>query len=173
MKLIITCARHLENDAKEEVLGLLQEEGDQNPVITITDMQGILVVSTIIDPFEFVRKIMHIIEDEPWKIRYILRVIPIEITAETNIEKIGLAIPKLCTKIKEGDTYRVTLEKRNSSISSTSIISKIASLIPNKVSLENPDWHVLIEVLEGITGISILKKDQIISVPKLKRNISE
>lgn len=173
MNLIVTCARHLENDTRDELRRLLEQEGDSAPIIEITDMQGILTVSTKVEPIEFVKKIANIIEDEPWAIRYMLRIIPLEVITETNIEKITSVIPSLISRIKEGETYRISIEKRNSSISGNEIISKVASLIPNKVSLEEPDWEVLIEILGGITGIAVIRKEHIVSIPKLKRKLSE
>lgn len=173
MNLIVTCARHTEHDTKQEIIRLLEQKGDPNPAVTITNMQGILTVSTKVDPFEFVKKITNTVEEEPWAVRYILRIIPIEVVTDTNIEKIVSCIPDLSNKIKKGETYRISLEKRNSSISGNEIISKVASTISNKVSLESPDWQILVEILGPITGISIIKREQVISIPKLKRKISE
>ena len=75
--------------------------------------------------------------------------------------------------IKSGETYRISIEKRNSDLSSKEIITKIADKIKNNVSLEFPDKVVLIEILGNRTGISILKKSDILSVEKTKRSISE
>jgi tRNA acetyltransferase TAN1 len=54
--------------------------------------------------------------------------------------------------ISEGESYRISIEKRNSDISSQEVITKIANKIKNKVSLENPDKIIQIEILGGITG---------------------
>ena len=54
-------------------------------------------------------------------------------------------------------------------IKSKDIISQVAGLISNKVSLENPDWEIIIQVLGNLTGISILPKNSILSVSKEKR----
>ena len=70
-------------------------------------------------------------------------------------------------QISEGETYRISIEKRNSNLSSQEIISKIANKIKNKVSLEFPDKIVLIEILGNKTGISILEKSDVLSVEKL------
>ena len=76
-------------------------------------------------------------------------------------------------QIKSGETYRISIEKRNSDLSSKEIITKIADKIKNNVSLEFPDKVVLIEILGNKTGISILKKSDLLSVEKTKRSISE
>jgi tRNA acetyltransferase TAN1 len=41
------------------------------------------------------------------------------------------------------------------------------------VSLEYPDKMILIEILGNKTGISILKKSDVLSIEKTKRSISE
>ena len=73
--------------------------------------------------------------------------------------------------IQKGDSYRITVENRNSDISSMEVISEIAKIITNKVSLENPDWVIQIEIFGNKTGVSILKKNTIFSLEKAKRNL--
>ena len=75
--------------------------------------------------------------------------------------------------ILEGETYRISIEKRNSDISGQDVISRIAKKIQNKVSLEFPDKIILIEILGNKTGLGIVKKADILSVEKTKRSISE
>ncbi len=76
-------------------------------------------------------------------------------------------------KVNEKESYRITIEKRNSDISSTEIISKIADSITNKVSLEKPDWIALIEILGNKTGVSVLKRDDVFSLEISKRGLLE
>jgi tRNA acetyltransferase TAN1 len=173
LNLIITCARHLEQETKEELLNILEEFGDPDANIVISDMSGIMTASTKLEPIEVVRKIKEMILDEPWSIRYCLRIIPIQKVIETTIENIEKTIENMSEQIKSGETYRISIEKRNSDLSSKEIITKIADKIKNNVSLEFPDKVVLIEILGNKTGISILKKSDILSVEKTKRSISE
>ncbi len=173
MNLIITCARHLEDEAKEEINSILEKFGDSEPSTTISKMPGILTTSTKLDTIQIIEKIHEMVLDEPWSVRYCLRIIPIQVTVETTLNEIELGVQSLISKINNDETYRISIEKRNSSISSQDIIEKIASKIKNKVSLENPDKIILIEILGGKTGLSVLKNPSILSVEKLKRSISE
>ena len=109
--------------------------------------------------------------EEPWSIRYCLRVIPIQAVTDTDIEKIKQNAQKLKNIIQKNDSYRITVEKRNSNVSSKEIITEVANLFSNKVSLDKPDWIILIEVLGKKTGISILKNDTIFSLDKSKRKL--
>ena len=173
MNLIITCARHFEPETEEELGSILEEFGDSDAKISITKMSGILTAETKLEPIEVVRKIKEMLLDEPWSIRYCLRIIPIQRVVETKIEEIEKTVTEISEQISEGETYRISIEKRNSNLSSQEIISKIASKIKNKVSLEFPNKVVLIEILGDKTGISILKKADVLRVEKTKRSISE
>lgn len=173
MNLIVTCARHLESETKQEIVGILEKIGDSEPVITVTNMSGILTVDTKLEPIEVVKKIKEMLLDEPWCIRYCLRVIPIQKIVETKIESIEDGISDLIKLISNGESYRISIEKRNSNISSQELISRVAKKIKNKVSLEFPDKIILIEILGNKTGIAIVKKENILSVEKTKRSISE
>lgn len=173
MNLIITCARHLESDTRQEIVNILDKIGDSEPKITITNMSGILTAETKLDPIEVVKKIKEIVLDEPWCIRYSLRIIPIQKIIETKLESIEDGITDLIKLISAEESYRISIEKRNSDISSQELISRIAKKIKNKVSLEFPDKIILIEILGNKTGIAIVKKTDILSIEKTKRSMSE
>ena len=169
MNLIITCARSLESETKNEISKILDELGDQEPEILNVGMRGILMVNTIIEPSKIIDYVKNKMIEEPWLIRYCLRIIPIQMITETEIDKIKQNVIKLKDTIQKNDSYRITIEKRNTSISSNEIITEIAKIFPNKVSLNQPDWIILIEILGNETGISILKNDEIFSLDKAKR----
>ena len=169
MNLIITCARNLESETKNEIGKILDELGDQEPEILNVGMRGILMANTIIEPSKIIDYVKNKMIEEPWLIRYCLRIIPIQIITETEIDKIKQNVIKLKDKIQKNDSYRITIEKRNTSISSSEIIAEVAKIFPNKVSLNQPDWIILIEILGNETGISVLKDDELFSLDKSKR----
>ena len=173
MNLIVTCARNLEGDTEDELIDILDELGDSDIKISVSSMSGIITVETKLDPIEVVRKMKEMVLDEPWSIRYCLRIIPIQKVVETSIEEIERTISSMSDQIEEKESYRILIEKRNSDISSKEIITKIANGIKNKVSLDFPDKIILIEVLGIVTGISILKKSDILSLEKTKRSMSD
>ena len=169
MNLIITCARNLESETKNEIKKILGELGDQEPEILNIGMRGILMVDTIIEPSKIIDWVRNKIVEEPWLIRYCLRMIPIQSITETNIDKIKQNVIKLKDSIQKNDSYRITVEKRNTSISTNEIITEVAKIFPNKVSLNKPDLIVLIEILGDKTGISILRDSELFSLDKSKR----
>ena len=173
MNLIVTCARHLEGETEDELIDILDELGDSDVKIVVSSMSGIITVQTKLDPIEVVRKMKEMVLDEPWSIRYCLRIIPIQKIVETKIDEIEKMISSMSGQIEEKESYRILIEKRNSDISSKEIITKIANRIKNKVSLDFPDKVILIEILGIVTGISIIKKSDILSLEKTKRSMSD
>jgi len=169
LNLIITCARSLESETKNEINKILDELGDQEPEILNVGMRGILMVNTVIEPSKIIDYVKNKMIEEPWLIRYCLRIIPIQMITDTEIDKIKQNVIKLKDTIQKNDSYRITIEKRNTNVSSNEIITEIAKLFPNKVSLNQPDWIVLIEIIGSETGISILKNDELFSLDKAKR----
>lgn len=173
MNLIITCGRHLEDEAVEEMSTILNDLGDKSPRVDISNLSGIITSLTSLDPFFVVRKIQEKILEEPWSMRYCLRIIPIQEVVVTEKENIVNAALNHAEVIKSQNTYRITIEKRHSTISTKEIIDAIASRIQNKVSLKKFDWMVLVEILGNKTGVSVLKEDDVISTQRLKRSLSE
>jgi len=173
LNLIITCARHLEPESSAELRKILALFGDENPEIHETGMSGILIARTVLDSFIVIKKIKEKIIEEPWFIRYCLRIIPIQKIVNTNLKDISNQISSLMNKVDEKETFRITVEKRNSNLSTKEIISTIAKNIQNKVVLEKPDWIILIEILGDSTGISVLTKIDLFSLELSKRELLE
>jgi len=171
LNLLVTCGRNLESETETEIRKILNECGSDEPEIYKTDMRVILFVNTNTDTSKIIDWIKTKVNEEPWSIRYCLRVIPIQAVTDTDIEKIKQNAQKLKNIIQKNDSYRITVEKRNSNVSSKEIITEVANLFSNKVSLDKPDWIILIEVLGNKTGISILKNDTIFSLDRSKRKL--
>jgi len=134
-------------------------------------MRGILSVNTKSETPEIIDWVKQKVNEEPWFIRYCLRIIPIQLECDTDIKKIKQNVEKLKNVIQKNDSYRITIEKRNTNISSKEIITEVANLFPNKVSLDEPNWIILIEILGNKTGLSILRNDGIFSLEKSKREL--
>ena len=169
MNLLVTCARNLETETKNEIGKILDEIGDQESEVLNVGMRGILMVNTSIEPSKIIDWVNDKVVEEPWLIRYCLRMIPIQSITETEMSKITKEVIKLKDVIQQNDSYRITIEKRNTDMSSNEIITEVAKIFPNKVSLNQPDWVILIEILADKTGISILKENEIFSLDKAKR----
>ena len=169
MNIIVTCPRNAEPDAIQEMMSITDNEIN----LQRTGISGILTGTIPTDPIELSHDMQRMVLDEPWSVRYVRRVIPIQGVVRTDMDDIQDVIRQMKDRIPKEAQWRVSIKKRNSGISSQEIISRIAEIIPNKVSLEEPDVIVQVEILGGITGVAVVSPGDIFSLDKAKRSLSE
>lgn len=166
--LLATTSRGNERDACSELSYLLGEIGDSAPNVEKTGVSGLIAANTAFNPFLVIEKLRKILHERPYEFRYALRIIPIEKVVRTDLGEIQRVAAELSSKIGGNETFRVTVEKRFTAMPSRSIIEEVAANIERKVDLSKPDKILLIEVVGGLTGISVIKPDDIISIMKEK-----
>jgi tRNA acetyltransferase TAN1 len=166
--LLATTSRGTEDYARSELLYLLGEIGDPAPNIDKTGVSGLIAAKTALDPFEAIEKLREILLERPYEFRYTLRIIPIEKVVRTDLGEIQRAATELGSRIKEKESFRITLEKRFTQTRTQDIIEAAAANIERGVNLSNPDKILLIEVIGGLTGLSLIKPDEILAVMKEK-----
>lgn len=166
--LLATTSRGNEDDTCSELWSLLWQIGDSAPTVDKTDVTGLIVAKTAFNPFEATENFRKILRERPYEFRYTLRILPIEKVVRTDLGEIQRVATELSSKIGENETFRVTVEKRFTETPTLEIIEAAAANIERKVDLDKPDKILLIEVIGGLTGISVIKSDDIISVMKEK-----
>ena len=159
----------MEMEAINEVTHILDEFGDPNSKSSKTEFSGIIKIETVMELLELIEKFRDKIENEPWELRYCSRIIPIQKTCETDLISIKDNVIELISSIKANETYKISVERRNSELIRNEIISNIANLLSNNVSLEIPDWEIIIQILGNETGISVVPANSILSISKIKR----
>jgi tRNA acetyltransferase TAN1 len=171
--LIASTFRYREIQAEQELGGILNMLGDPLPEVRSTTISGLLIGQTRLDPFSIPHMLVRLLNDEPWIFKYVQRVIPIQKVVNTELDMIRECVRDIASKIKPSETYRITVEKRHNTIRSTEIIHSCASTVERKVNLANPDWIILIEVIQSMTGLSIIKPYQIFSAVTELRKLGE
>jgi tRNA acetyltransferase TAN1 len=167
--LLATTSRGSERQMCSEMLYLLKEElGDASATVGKTGVRGLIAAKTTLDPCKVVEKFRAVLQERPYEFRYALRIIPIEKVVRTDLDEIKRAATELAARIGENETFRVTVEKRFTSVHSRDLIEATAADIQRKADLENPDKILLIEVIGGLTGMSLIKPTDIIAVVKEK-----
>lgn len=164
--LLVTTTRGNEADLCSEMWYLLGEIGDDAAKVDTTGVSGLIAAKTSLPTLAAIEELRRILRERPYEFRYALRIIPILEVTETSLDKIEHTVKRMATEIKKNETFRVTVEKRFTQMSSKDLIEAAATNIERKVDLTRPDKIVLIEVIGGFTGISILKPSDIISIPK-------
>ena len=152
-----------------EILYLLKEQlGDDSAVASKTGVRGLIAAKTSLEPREVISKFRSILGERPYEFRYALRIIPVEKVVRTDLEEIKSASATIAAGIGENETFRVTVEKRLTSLHAQDFIEAVATGIERKVNLSNPDRILLVEVVGGWTGLSLLKPNDVLAIQKEK-----
>ena len=167
--LLASTSRGNERPMCNELHYLLKEMlGDAEAVVSKTGVRGLVAAKTTLDPIQVIEKFRQLLKERPYEFRFALRIIPVQQVLPTDLEEIKRAANEFAKKIGETESFRVTVEKRFTSLHSQDLIAAVASDIKQKVDLKNPDWVLLIEVLGGFTGLSLLRPNEILAVVKEK-----
>ncbi|MDG6986088.1 MAG: THUMP domain-containing protein [Nitrososphaerota archaeon] len=121
------------------------------------------------DPKALLSFITDFVRSEPFRVRFILRVIPVDKVVDTKVEEIVKAVKELSSSIGPGETFRITIEARDSPYTDKQLIDALADAIDRKVSLNSPDKVVLLEIFGDYSCISVISPHDIVSIQKLKR----
>ncbi|UCC33205.1 MAG: THUMP domain-containing protein [Candidatus Bathyarchaeota archaeon] len=164
--LVVTTSRGNEEDLCSEIWYLLREIGDAMVQVEKTGVSGLIVAKTALNPVQVIEKLRDILEKRPGEFRHTLRVTPIQRVVRTELGEIERVATKLASEIEEDETFRVTVEKRFTELSSKEIVEAAAANVERKVDLENPSKIILVEVVGRLTGLSILEPRDVMSVMK-------
>jgi tRNA acetyltransferase TAN1 len=123
------------------------------------------------DPKALLAFIANYVRSEPFRVRYILRIIPVGRVVDTKLDEIVKAVKDLSEAIGPGETFRITIEARDSPYSDKQLIDSLADVIDRKVDLDSPDKIVLLEIFGEYAGVSVISPSEIVSIQKLKRAV--
>jgi tRNA acetyltransferase TAN1 len=161
-----------ESEACSELWMLLRAVGDETPVVDQSPIRGLITARTNLEPIEAIGRLRSELLENPEGFRVLLRVVPVETTMPTDIEVIVEAVHRLASKISEGESFRVTLEKRRTHLRSREVIDAVAEVIDRRVDLEGYDWNVLIEIMGKTTGVSVIPRYGVLNVQKERAELS-
>ncbi len=132
-------------------------------------MIGLITCKTSLDPFSVVEKLKEIAEENAYQFRYAIRFTPLERCVKSDIDSIVNAVEELLPKIDENESFRVTVRRRHTDLEHMDVVSAVASVVPRKVDLDNPDKTIFIEIVGELTGISVLdSEDDILSIMTMR-----
>lgn len=164
----MTSAKGLEARASAEFKEIALLSGIRKLTIDRSAYDGVIEVE-VENPKALLSFITEYVRSEPFKVRFILRIIPVDRVVDTKVPDIVKAVKELATAIGPGETFRITIEARESPYSEKELIDAIADAVDRKVSLDSPDKVVLLEIFGEYSGISVISPIEIVSIQKLKR----
>jgi tRNA acetyltransferase TAN1 len=164
----VTSAKGLEAKASAEFKEIALLSGIRKLTIDRSAYDGVIEVD-VEDPKALLTFITSFVRSEPFKVRYILRIIPVDRVVDTKIDAIVKAVKELGSSIGPDESFRITIEARESPYTEKALIDAIADAVDRKVSLDSPDKVVLLEIFGEYSGVSVISPDDVVSIQKLKR----
>jgi len=167
--LVISTSRGNERNTCSEMWYLLGEVGDRGSSVEPTPAIGLVVAKTKLEAIKAIQDLRALLKERPWEFKYTLKLIPIQSVSEAKLDVIQSSALALAQKISEKETFRITVEKRHTALSSKTIIDTIAKKIDRKVNLENPDRIIMVNVIGDLAGVALIRTEDILSVEREKR----
>jgi tRNA acetyltransferase TAN1 len=164
----VTSAKGLEARASAEFKEIALLSGIRKLTIDRSAYDGVIEVD-VENPKALMSFITEFVRSEPFKVRYIMRLIPVDRVVDTKVADIVKAVKELAQAIGPGETFRITIEARDSPYSDKELINALADAVDRKVNLDSPDKIVLLQIFGEYAGISVISPHEIISIQKLKR----
>ena len=108
------------------------------------------------DPIKTLQRIEEELEKDRTVLQYTLKLVPTQYRVATTLENMREITKKIIAKIKDDDSWRVTLRRRHSQLSRNEIITAVASEVNvGKVMLDNPRHYIIVEILGKWTYLSL------------------
>ncbi len=168
MNLIVTSAKGLEARASAEFKEIALLSGIRKVSLERSAYDGVVEVD-VENPKELLAFLSNFVRSEPFKVRYIMRVIPVDKVVDTKMDEITRAVKELAPGIADGETFRITIEARDSPYTNKQLIDAVADIVERDVDLDSPSKIVFIQVFGEYTGLSVVSPDDVVSIAKLKR----
>jgi tRNA acetyltransferase TAN1 len=165
---VVTSAKGLEAKASAEFKEIALLSGIRKVVIDRSAYDGIIEVD-VEDPKALLSFLTDFVRSEPFRVRYILRVIPIGKVVDTKLEEIVKAVKELSSSIGPGESFRITIEARDSPYSDKELIEALADAVDRKVNLDTPDKIVLLEIFGEYSGVAVISPRDVVNIQRLKR----
>ncbi len=165
--LLVTFDPNKEASAKLEIEQLLSEINEKSRFFD-SDVNGLFKIA-VNNPKAVVRKLVERCKSNPDKFSRTFHWIPVDNWCKSKISEMQNLVKQVANGIDSGEKWKMDLGKRNFEEHERDLIIKLTDVIdkPN-VDLKDPDKIIKVDILGNEAGISLLRKDEILSVPKLK-----
>ena len=153
-----SCARTQERNSSSELYYLLTEilECENVSVSPISAIAGLTLTTFDGNPLETLEKILTEVEEDSSTLQYTLKLVPIQYRISSSLEALKEASSVFAESITETDTWKINLRRRHSNLDRDDIIKVLASEISKgKVSLENPKYYLIVEVVGKWTYLAL------------------
>lgn len=169
MNLIVTSSKGMEAKASAEFKEIALLHGLRKFSIEKSAYDGVLEIE-LENPRQFITLLKEYVRSEPFRVHFILRVIPVDAVVDTKLDDIKEAAKQLSPMVQKGESFRIDIKERDSPYSREELIDAVADVIDRKVDLESPDKIIVLEVFGEYSALAVVRPDEVASMVKLKRS---
>ena len=164
--LLLSCRRFQEAESCQELRRIIDDEPDLGALewCKLTGITCLVVAKHEGDSHEFVTRIGQIVKKMPWIVRDLLKIHPIDLVVDSTMDAIREGSKELAKRMTKTAKFRVNLNRRDTTLDREKLLHEIAIQFPGKVDLEEYDWVVAVEILGPVTGLALLREDEIVTL---------
>jgi len=154
--------------AEKELNEVLTKIGEK-PKITSTEVEGLFKVA-VSDARKVVGRLINLCKADPNMFVVTHNYTPIDNWCKSELADMQKRIKSLESGIDHSDRWKMNLSKRHwKKMDGTQLIVKLTNVVDRKnVDLTTPQKIVQVEIIGKEAGISLLKPNETLNVPKLK-----
>jgi tRNA(Ser,Leu) C12 N-acetylase TAN1 len=167
--LLVSCSTRGLAAARGEILKLLRFLGDEQPLVARTAARRIVGVKTTLDPRLVVRELRALLAHHPRLLQHTCKWVPIDLWTSADIDSMRKAVGQLKDRIPEGQTWRMTVEKRRYGTHTQELIALLAPLLTARVDLRHPQRILRVDIVGPFAALSVLDPADILSVARARR----
>ncbi|KAK2711539.1 THUMP domain-containing protein 1-like [Artemia franciscana] len=161
------CSEDIESDLDSELKSLRTAEIEQKrfQVVDSGANNVVFIKTTVPSPLEVAQKIINDIkENGEQKTRFLLRLLPVELTCRASIEEIKKALQPIITEhFKDAKNFHIQVHARNSNIKRDNILPELLCLFqeiyPQLIgTLVKPHKSLILEIIKSTVCICIAEE---------------
>ncbi|MFX0169801.1 MAG: THUMP domain-containing protein [Candidatus Hodarchaeota archaeon] len=164
--LLLSCRRFQEAESCQELSRLLDEETNFGSLgwCKLTGITCLVVANIDGDAHQFVIRVGELVKKMPWIVQDLLKIHPIDLVVESTVDAIRAGSKELAKRMKKTEKFRVNLNRRDTDLDRDKLLHLVATQFPGQVDLEEYDWIVAVEILGPITGLALLREEEIVTL---------
>jgi tRNA(Ser,Leu) C12 N-acetylase TAN1 len=169
LNLLVSSSPWVSGRARREIMTRLLALGDEAPEAGVILTRGIRAVGTSLDPRQVVAELRALCVRSPGRFRFTWRWVPVDLWTGADLESMKQGVASLRGKIRRGETWRMTIEKRApDQVDARETIVALAALIDAKVDLSHPDRILLVDIFGDRVALAVLAPSEVFSVLKAR-----
>ncbi len=165
--LLITFDPTKEVSARQEIQALLRSVQEKGEIIE-TEVHG-LFKAKVRDPRNVVKRLRELCLQDPEKFERTHHWTPVDLWTSSQLQVMKDTIGRLSEQIKDHESWKLKVDARHYTESTQNLAIPLTEKVQKgNVNLDDPDKVIKVDIIGKEAGISLLDRDEILNVLKIK-----